>query len=69
MKKTLTIEGMTCNHCVMSVTKALENIPDVKSAKVTLEDKKAVLKLKNELSDTILTGAIEDAGYKVTEIR
>ena len=34
--KTIKIKGMTCNHCVMAVTKALEKIDGVKNVKVDL---------------------------------
>jgi copper chaperone len=30
----LKIEGMTCGHCVRSVTQALEAVPGVQAAKV-----------------------------------
>ena len=30
----LRVGGMTCNHCVMAVTKALEGVPGVTGAKV-----------------------------------
>ena len=32
--KTLKIQGMTCNHCVMRVAKALKAVPGVQDAKV-----------------------------------
>ncbi|WFR76699.2 cation transporter [Lactococcus lactis] len=39
MKETLKIEGMTCDHCVMHVTNALEAIEGVEKAKVSLKKK------------------------------
>lgn len=69
MKKTLKIEGMMCNHCVMHVTKALEGVAGVKKAKVELKDKKAVVTLETEVSDSALTDAVKEAGYEVTEIK
>ena len=35
------IRGMTCGHCVEAVTKALNAVPGVQSAEVTLEPPKA----------------------------
>jgi len=32
---TLKVTGMTCNHCVMSVTKALKQVPGVETADVS----------------------------------
>lgn len=34
---TVKIKGMTCNHCVMAVTKALNEIEGIKDVKVDLE--------------------------------
>ena len=39
----LNIEGMTCDHCVHSVTTALKDVPGVRDAKVSLADKSAVI--------------------------
>ena len=36
MEKTYRIEGMTCDHCVRAVTKALEALDGVERAVVTL---------------------------------
>jgi copper chaperone len=58
------IEGMSCQHCVMRVTKAFETLPgvsglDVKigSASVTYDESR----VKRE----DLEAAVEAAGYKV----
>ena len=59
----LNVEGMSCNHCVAAVKKALENVDGVKEADVNLEDKKAEVKLDKEVSEEVLVKAVEDAGY------
>ncbi len=66
--KNIQIEGMTCNHCVMRVKKALEAVPGVKSADVALEGKKAEITLDREVENSLLTRAVEEAGYSVTGI-
>lgn len=38
---TLNVQGMSCNHCKMSVTKALSDIPGVKDVDVSLEKAEA----------------------------
>jgi len=64
-KTSLSVEGMTCNHCVMRVTKALEGIDGVKTAKVSLADKSAEVTFKRDkLDEKILISAVADAGYK-----
>ncbi|MFO7637533.1 MAG: heavy metal-associated domain-containing protein [Clostridia bacterium] len=68
MKKELSIEGMTCMHCVNHVTRALSGIKGVRNVRVSLEEKMATLELKKEVPDKVLSEAVEEAGYKVTRI-
>ena len=63
MEKILNVEGMSCNHCVASVKKALEGIDGVREADVSLEDKSARVELDKDLADEALVKAVEDAGY------
>lgn len=68
MTKTIKIEGMMCNHCVATVNKALSALKGVESVEVSLENKSAVITSKKELNDKNIVKAIENAGFKVTEI-
>ena len=68
MTKTLNIEGMMCPHCQGRVNDVLNAIDGV-SATVDLDKKSAFIELSKDVSDEILTKAITDAGYKVTEIK
>ncbi|HCF71779.1 MAG TPA: heavy metal translocating P-type ATPase [Syntrophomonas sp.] len=68
MKKIMTINGMSCQHCQASVEKALNAIDGVK-AKVDLNQKKAVITLDAGVSDEILNRAVTDAGYEVVSIK
>jgi len=68
MKKVVKINGMNCNHCVMAVEKALSAVPDVKTVKVDLAKKQAVVAMDNEVSDASLTAAVTDAGFTVVGI-
>ena len=52
------IEGMMCNHCTAHVQKALEALDGVESVEVSLEDKKAVLTLKNDVDNLLCGGSI-----------
>ncbi|MDX9784654.1 MAG: heavy-metal-associated domain-containing protein [Spirochaetia bacterium] len=67
MRKLLKIEGMTCGHCVMHVQSALEDVPGVKSAKVDLLERSAMVDGDN-LNDQALRAAITEAGYSVSSI-
>lgn len=67
MSKTIGIEGMMCQHCVATVTKALSALEGVETVTVSLEDKCAQVQ-GSELSDEKLRVALVDAGYEVTSI-
>ncbi|MGN0070785.1 MAG: heavy metal translocating P-type ATPase [Atopobiaceae bacterium] len=67
--KTLSIDGMMCEHCVQHVTEALEGVHGVKNVHVSLEDKNATLDAGLFVSDDKLKKAVADAGYTVTAIR
>lgn len=69
MKKLITIEGMSCGHCVQAVANALRELKGVTSAAVGLEKKQATVELSADVTDAILKEAIEEAGYSVTEIK
>ena len=67
MKKVLSIEGMSCMHCVAHVKEALEGIEGVKDVVVSLDENLATV--ETEVSDDILKNAIEEEGYDVVDIR
>ena len=62
------IEGMTCEHCKNRVENALNRLEGV-SAKVNLKKKTAVVSMEKEIEDMQLQKAVEQAGYKVIQIR
>lgn len=67
MEKILKINGMSCDHCVAHVKKALEQVDGVKSAEVSLENKQAKVYLSKEVEEKAFKKAIEDAGYELSE--
>ncbi|NLY67192.1 MAG: heavy-metal-associated domain-containing protein [Tissierellia bacterium] len=68
MKKTMLVEGMSCNHCVMAVTNALKEVEGVSGVNVDLDNKKVEVEGEN-LVDDKLREAVEEAGYDVVEIK
>lgn len=68
MKKTISIEGMSCNHCVAHVKEALEGLEGVTSVKVNLDKKCASIESNLEVKDEAIKSVIEEAGYDVTKI-
>ncbi|MBQ8782441.1 MAG: heavy metal translocating P-type ATPase [Clostridia bacterium] len=69
MKKVLSIEGMMCPHCQAHVLKALEAVEGVESVEVSLEEKNATVTLKADVSNEVLTKAVTNAGYTVTDCK
>jgi copper chaperone len=67
MKKTLKVEGMSCNHCVTHVKNALTEIPGVEMVEVSLSDKSAVV-TGAALDDAAMKAAVAEAGYEVVAI-
>lgn len=65
MKQELLVDGMTCQHCVNRVTKALEEINGVKNVKIDLDSKKVTIKVKDIIDEALLKQAVIVAGYKV----
>ena len=68
MTKTMTIEGMMCEHCEMTVKKALEALDGVTKAAVSHEKGEAVVTLSAEVSDETLSKAVTDKDYEVKKI-
>jgi len=66
MKKIVSIEGMTCGHCVARVEKALKALPGAEGVKVDLKKNQA--ELKASLSDEAIRAAVVEAGYTVKAI-
>ncbi|MCK4549207.1 MAG: permease [Candidatus Krumholzibacteria bacterium] len=60
----LKIEGMTCEHCVDSVTRALKECRGVTSARVDLKKGEAVV-TGGDIDVSLLREAVEGLGYKV----
>ena len=66
--KTVKISGMHCDHCVRSVTEAINKI-DGASAKVSLKSETAVVSYDRPVEDEKIRRAVEDAGFQVVSIK
>ena len=65
MEKIIFIEGMQCNHCKMSVEKALGSIEGVEKVEVDLDNKSAKIESTIEIDDSKIREVIEEAGFSV----
>ena len=61
MSTTLNVNGMTCMHCVAAVKKALERVPGVETAEVSLEKAQAVV--TGDADIQAMVAAIKEEGY------
>jgi len=61
----LIVKGMSCNHCRMSVTKALESLPGVSNVAVDLLSGTASYDAAEPLDPAVVKKAIEKLGFEV----
>ena len=61
----LEVKGMTCEHCVNSVTTALKETDGVTDAEVSLEQSSATVEGES-IDISALLAAIEEEGYEAT---
>ena len=61
----LTIDGMTCDHCVRAVKAALEAVPGVARADVSLAEGRALV--RGDATRADLAAAVAEEGYAVRE--
>ena len=61
-----TVTGMTCGHCVASVTEEVQEIPGVEHVDVVLETGALTVTSAEPLDDAAVQAAVEEAGYQLT---
>jgi copper chaperone len=57
------VEGMTCHHCVASVTEELTEVPGVESVDVDLETGRVTVTSSADLRRQDVAAAVAEAGY------
>jgi len=63
--QTYTVTGMTCGHCVASVTEEVQEIPGVQDVSVILETGAVTVTSEQVLDDAAVKAAVEEAGYQL----
>ena len=61
----VTVTGMTCDHCVSSVTEEISAIAGVTAVNVDLATGTVVIDSTTELDPRAVADAVEEAGYSV----
>ena len=59
------IKGMSCNHCVMRITKALQGIDGIRNVKVDLRSGEATFDEEKPVDRKVIEGEIRKAGYDI----
>ncbi|EMA46002.1 CopZ family metallochaperone [Halococcus saccharolyticus] len=61
---TITVEGMSCEHCEQTVEEALQSVPGVSDARADHEAEHATI--EGDPDSAALVRAVEDAGYEAS---
>ena len=64
--RTYTVTGMTCAHCVSSVTEEVQEISGVDSVDGGLDSGVLTVTSSRTLDDAAVRAAVEEAGYQLT---
>jgi copper chaperone len=65
MATILKVKGMSCQHCVMSVTRALNQLEGIQNVQVDLQKGEVRFDNTKALALNRIEKAIEEAGYEV----
>lgn len=69
MKKVMDVQGMHCNHCTSSVSKALSALPGITNVSVSLDEHKAVFDDEGLIDNETLCAVIASLGFECKGIQ
>ncbi|MDT0327078.1 heavy-metal-associated domain-containing protein [Nocardiopsis lambiniae] len=62
-----TVDGMSCGHCVNSVTQEVGGVTGVTEVQVDLDAKRVTVIGEGPVDDAAVRAAIDEAGYEVRD--
>ncbi|ONI90356.1 hypothetical protein ALI144C_03145 [Actinosynnema sp. ALI-1.44] len=65
MQAVYVVKGMTCGHCVSSVTEEVSQIPAVRDVRVDLATGHVTVSSESALDTDDVTRAVSEAGYEL----
>ena len=65
MTSTYAVAGMTCDHCVRSVTEEVSKVPGVTAVEIDLAGGR--LTVQGDADDAAVRAAVAEAGYQVVD--
>ena len=63
--ETYTVTGMTCGHCVASVTEEVSELPGVSDVQVDLASGQVTVTADAPVGQDKVRAAVEEAGYQL----
>jgi copper chaperone len=63
----VTVTGMTCHHCVMSVTEEINEIDGVSAVDVSLDSGSVTVLADREIAQHEIAVAVAEAGYGLAD--
>ncbi|GAA1477476.1 heavy-metal-associated domain-containing protein [Nocardioides aestuarii] len=63
--QTFTVTGMTCGHCVASVTEEVSEVAGVEDVDVVLESGQVTVTSAEPVDESAVRAAVEEAGYQL----
>jgi len=62
---TYTVQGMTCAHCVNSVSAEVGRVPGVTAVAVDLATGTVTVTSQSPVDDSLIRAAVDEAGYEM----
>jgi copper chaperone CopZ len=62
---TVTVTGMTCDHCVRAVSTEVGGLPGVTGVEVDLASGRVTIESAEALDPAVLAAAVDEAGYEL----
>lgn len=62
-----TVQGMTCDHCVGSVTAEVTKISGITDISVDVAAGRLTVSSDEPISDAAIVEAVEEAGYQIVD--
>lgn len=62
---TFTVVGMTCGHCVSSVTEEVTEVAGITDVDVDLASGRLTVTSNTDIDETAVVAAVQGAGYQV----
>jgi copper chaperone CopZ len=63
----ITVEGMTCGHCVAAVREEISQLPGVTAVEVDLDSGRVEVAAVGPIDAAALAAAVDEAGYTIAD--